>query len=809
MTMLTDLARDFRYAARSLLRTPGFTIVAVAVLALGIGATSAILSLVSAVWLKPLPFADADRVVSLWIDRSLNGRPHIEITPGHYVDWSERAQSFEQMTLIESVSVNFTGDGGEPERLSGLRSTANLFTTIGLAPLLGRTFEPDDGPVGSVVISEGFWLRRLGGDPAAIGRPITLDGTARTVVGVVPRDFRFPYTEQDVYIATVFPPEFLAQRGNYSYYAVAKLRPDVSLEAARAELRTLSAALAEESPETGRGAAAAIVPLRDHIAQPVSRIFMALLGAVAFVLLIACANVANLMLARATTRQKELAIRKALGAASGRVLRQLLTESAVLAGLGVAVGLSLAAACFGYLTRLLPLTLPASASLALDWRVFGLTIAATVLTVLLFGVGPAVAAARRDFGAAFGRAVGAHGARARRLRASLVVAEIALTVVLLAGAGLLLRSYAKVLAVDPGFDADGLLVATTVLPASRYSDPADRDTFYQRVLERVRALPGVESAGYVNTAPLVLKGGGSVTFVEGRPRPSAAEMPRLMAINRSVSPGYLDMLGVPLVSGRYIDARDTRSAPGAAVINQTMARIHWPDEDPLGSRFRFGMGGDALFTVVGVVEDVRQSGLDVPAPPEVYVPLEQGVFQFLWPNNLVVRTDGDPLALAAAVRAAIWQVDPSQPVSDVRSMSQVLDFELANRNTQLTLISAFAVLALVLAGVGLYGVLSYTVSQRTNEIGLRMALGARQKTVVGNVVRSALGSTLLGIAVGLSAAYALTRTIESFLYEVSPTDPATAVAVAGVLLLVAALAAFVPARRAASVNPMTALRAED
>src|SRR6185503_16909957 len=378
---------------------------------------------------------------SLWIDRSLNGRPRIEITPGHFVDWSERAQSFEQMTLIESLSVNLTGDGGEPERLSGLRSNANLFTTIGLTPLLGRTFEPDDGPAGSVVISEGLWLRRFGGDPAAVGRAITLDGTAHTVIGIVPRAFRFPYTGQDVYIATVFTPEFLAQRGNYSYYAVAKLRQGVSLEAARAEMRTLSAALEAESPATGRGAAVAVVPLRDHIAQPVGRMFMALLGAVAFVLLIACANVANLMLARWAMRQKELAIRKALGAARGRVLRQLLTESCLLAGLAVLGGLGLAAACFGYLKRLLPQTLPASTTLALDWRVFALTIAAAVVTVVLFGAGPAFAAARRDFGAAFGRAVGPQGTRARRLRTTLVVAEIALTVVLLAGAGLLLRSY--------------------------------------------------------------------------------------------------------------------------------------------------------------------------------------------------------------------------------------------------------------------------------------------------------------------------------------------------------------------------------
>jgi putative ABC transport system permease protein len=805
MTMLADLPRDFRYAARSLARTPGFSVVAVAVLALGIGATSAIFSLVSAVWLKPLPFADEDRIVSLRIDTAAGG---VEVTPGHYVAWSERAQSFEEITLIEPVSVSLTGDGGEPERLSGLRSTPNLFATIGLAPLLGRTFEPDDGAVEAVVVSEGFWLRRLGGDPAVVGRTITLDGAARTVVGVVPRDFRFPYTEQDVYIATVFSSEVLAQRGNYSYHTVGKLRSDVSIEAARAEMRAISAALEVEGLFAGRGVAAAVVPLRDHIARFVAPTFKALLAAVALVLLIACANVANLMLVRATIRQKELAIRKALGAARGRLLRQLLTESAVLAGLAVVAGLTLAAACFGYLTQLLPPTLPASTSLALDWRVFAFTIAAAVVTVVLFAAGPAFAAARRDFGAAFGRAVGTQGTRARRLRTALVVAEIALTVVLLAGAGLLLRSYAKVLAVDPGFDANGLLVAGTVLPASRYPAPADRDAFYQRVLEHVRALPGVESAGYTNAAPLVVKGGRSVTFVEGRPRPAPEELGQTVANNRGVSPGYLQMLGVPLVSGRFIDARDTRNAPGAAVINQTMARIHWPDEDPVGQRFRFGMGGDASFTVVGVVGDIRQSGLDVPAAPEVYVPLDQAIFPFLWPNNLVVRSDGDPLALAAAVRSAIWEVDPNQPVSNVRAMSEVLDAELANRNTQLTLTATFAVLAVVLAGVGLYGVLSYTVSQSTNEIGVRMALGAAEGAVVGSVVRSAIATALLGIGIGLVVAYALTRTIASFLYEVSPTDPATAAAVAGVLLVVAALAAFVPARRAASINPMVALRAD-
>jgi len=815
MTMLADLPGDLRYAARSLLRTPGFTVVAVAVLALGIGATSAILSLVSAVWLKPLPFADEDRLVSLWLDASsTGGSSRLEVTPSHYDAWRLRVRSFEQLAPVVPATVNLTG-GGEPERLAAVRTTPNLFETIGMAPILGRTFARDDGVDEAVVISERFWLRRLGGDPAAVGRTIMLDGSPRLVIGVVPPDFRFPFGDRDVFIATVFAPELLANTGMFGWYVVAKLRAGVSIAPAEAEMNAIAAALGAEN---GNDQRVAVVPLRETLARgmPGTRdmrpALTALLGAVVLVLLIACANVANLMLARATVRQKELAIRKALGAARGRVLRQLLTESAVLAGLGVVVGLGLATACFGYLTRLLPATLPASTTLALDARVLALTVGAALVTVLLFGAGPAFAAARRDFGAGLGRAVGAHGVKARRLRTTLVVAEIALTVVLLAGGGLLLRSYAAVLAVDPGFEAEGRLVVDTPLALSRYPTPADRDAFYKRVLERMRAVPGVESAGYASFVPLVMKGGRSITLVEGRPRPEPEEIARTVAQNRGVSAGYLETLGVPLVSGRFIDARDTRDAPHVAVINQAMARVHWPDEDPLGRRFRFGMGGDALFTVVGVVGDMRQDGLDAPPFPELYAPLDQvgrGDFSFMWPQQLVVRTSGDPLALGPAVRRAVWDIDPDQPVASVRALSDVLDVELAGRNTQLMLLGTFAVLALVLAAVGLYGALSYTVSQSTNEIGLRMALGAAQKTVVGTVVRSAVGTALLGIGVGLIAAYALTRTIESFLYAVSPTDPTTAAAVAGVLLLVAALAAFVPARRAASVNPMTALRAED
>ena len=813
--MLADVLRDCRYSARSLARTPGFTVVAVAVLALGIGATSAVFSLVSAIWLKPLPFADADRLVSLWVDLSALGGPaRLEAPPANYYAWRERAQSFEQMAAVVPDSVNLTG-AGEPERLAAVRTTPNVFATIGLTPLLGRTFVPDDGPDEPVVVSSSFWIRRLAGDPAAVGRTITLDGSAHVVVGVVPPDFRFPYGEKDVFIATAFPPELRAEQGSFIWSVVAKLREGVSIEAAQAEMNAVAEALRADNRS---GQPVIVAPLRDSLARgnpgatDVRPMLVALLGAVALVLLIACANVANLMLARATIRRKELAIRKALGAARGRMLRQLLTESAVLAALGVVVGLGLAVACFGYLTRLLPATLPASTTLALDLRVLALTIGAALVSVLLFGAGPAFAAARRYFSAAFGRAVGAHGAKARRLRAALVVAEVALTVVLLAGAGLLLRSYAAVLAVDPGFDAEGLLLVDTPPSPSRFPAAADRDAFYRRVLDGVRAVPGVESAGFTNIAPLVVKGGRSVTFAEGRPRPPEQEIFRMITQDRGVSAGYLETLRVPLVSGRLIEDRDTRGAALVAVVNQAMVRVHWPDEEPLGKQFRFGLGDiDKVFTVVGVVGDIRQDGLDSAPFPEVYAPLDQlgsaGNFTLMWPQQLVVRTRGDPLALGPAVQRAIWDVEPDQPVA-TRAMSEVLDEELANRSMQLTLLGAFAAIALVLAAVGLYGTLSYTVSQRTNEIGLRMALGAEQGTVVRSVVREALATAVAGIAVGLAAAFALTRLIASFLYEVSPTDPATAMGVAALLLIVTAIAALVPARRAANVDPMTALRAD-
>ncbi|MCC6202983.1 MAG: ABC transporter permease [Gammaproteobacteria bacterium] len=816
--MFESVFRDLRCAARALARAPGFTLIAVTVLALGIGVTAAILSLASAVWLRPLPFADADRLVVLWTDlTAVGGPPNVEIAPGNYADWQPRARSFASMSALEPGDFNLTGDGREPERLPGVRATPNLFATIGMAPLLGRTFAPDDGAGEPVaVVSEGFWVRRLGGDPSAIGRSITLDGTPHSIIGVVPRDFRFPRGEIEIFVPTVFPPEVLARRTSYYWYLVARLRDGVTIGAARAEMQTIAATLDRESPNTGRGVAATVVPLREQLANTRTLVLTAansstlavLLGAAGFVLLIACTNVANLMLVRTATRAKELAIRKALGASRGHVLRQLLSESLLLALLGVGVGLVVALACSGYLTRLLPSTLPASMGLALDARTLGITLAAALGGVLLFGVGPALAAARRDFGAVLARTVGAPGTKARRLRTALVVAEIALTVVLLAGAGLLLRSYAAVLAVDPGFRAEGVIVAETVLAPLRYRNPPDRDAFVQRVLERVRALPGVDTAGYTSYAPLTFKGGRSVLFVDGRPRPPPEEMLRHSVSNRGVGAGYLETLGVPLLRGRLIDARDVRGAPPVVVINEALARNEWPGEDPIGQRVLLGVSDGEAMTVVGVVGDVRQMGLDLAAEPEIYVPFHQVTTPFMWPRQLIVRTSGAPEALAPAVRRAIWEEDPDQPISNLRTMREVLDAELDNRNTQLLLLGSFALLALLLAAVGLYGVQSYTVSQSTNEIGLRMALGAKRGAMLGSVLRAALGTALLGIGAGLVAALALTRTIASFLFGVSPIDPWTAAAVAGVLLTVAALATFVPAVRASRIDPLRALREE-
>ena len=806
---------DLRYALRTLLREPGFTLLAVLMLALGIGASTSIFSLVSAVLLRPLPFESPDQLVVLWEDfSSRGGGETVTPAPANFVDWRDRSTVFEEVAGMGPVTYNLTGRG-EPERLAAIRTTANLFSLLGLQPVLGRTFTADDeGPNATpvAVVTEAFWIRRFGADPGLLGQSIVLDGLSHTVIGVVPSHFRLPSEEAEVWVPAAFTPEELAVRGVHYLYVVARLKPDIGLSQAQAEMAIINEAMVEEYPEN-TGLAMNVVPLHMELAREAGPLISILLGAVGIVLLIACANVANLLLARGAGRQRELALRQALGADRGRIVRQLLTESALLAAAALAIGVGLAALSFQYLARLVPSTFPGSASPGFDWRVLSFCAAITVLTVFLFGAGPALATARRDFNKSIKQgdvrgSVGGSG----RMRSGLVVAEITLTVLLLAAAGLLFRSYVEVLTVDAGFRPQNLLVAETPLSPAQYAEFDRRQAFQERVLERVSAVPGVTSAGYVNYPPLLVEGGSVGVSIEGRPAPPPEEFARYSPSARVVSANYLATLGVPLISGRHFDERDVGGVPPTVVINQAMATLHWPGENAVGRRFKFGLRqSDAPWlTVVGVVGNVRQYGLDRPTQPELYLSHAQGLMPqpFFWPRHLIVRTDGDPTALAAAIRNAVWAVDPDQPVSSIRSMSDVFDAELSNRNVQLTLVGGFGALALILASVGLYGVLSFGVVQRTSEIGVRMALGAQPGNIVCSVVRRGIVLAAFGIVLGIVLAFGLTRLLSSFLFNVSPTDPVTLGGVSALLLLVVLVASYVPARRAADVDPASALRGE-
>jgi putative ABC transport system permease protein len=810
------LAQDVRFAARTLGRSPGFAIVAVSILTLGIGATTAIFSLVSAVLLRPLPFVEPERVVVLWEDTSAIGGPaRAETTLPNYVAWKERARSFEDMAALFPVTYNLTGEG-EPERLQGVRATSNLFSLLGIQPILGRTFDAEnEGPEASpvVVIGEDVWIRRFGADPNLVGRSIRLDGLSHTVVGIVPADFRFPNEDVGLWVPASFTPAELAGRNNYAYYVIARLEPETALSQAQAEMTAIARNLQQERGAQDFRLSVTVAALHEQLSRDARPMLVMLLAAVGAVLLITCANVANLLLARGADRRKELALRKALGAADGRVLRQLLTESTVLASLGVVAGVALSTSSFGYLAQLIPGSYPQGLAPSLDWRVLSITAGIAMLTVLLFGAGPAFAASRLDLNKALKKGVGAtSGVRSSRMRSALVVAEIAITAVLLAAAGLLLRSYAQVLTVDPGFRSENLLIAETVLAPARYGEQTARSAFYERVLERVNALPAVGGAAYVNLPPLH-GGGRSLITIEGRPPAGPEEIIRYIVSDRVLSADYLSVLGVTLRRGRYLDMRDSAEAPHAVVINEAMARLHWPDEDAIGKRLKLGpeQMDTPWFTVVGVVGDVRQLGLDVPGEPEMYFPVAQrrgDELPYYWPRYLIVRTEGDPMAVAGLVRDAVWGVDASQPVSNIRTMSAVLDAELLSRDTQLTLVGGFAVVALLLASVGLYGVLSYMVAQRRSELGLRMALGAQRGRVVRAVLRSALLLATLGVVLGLSAALGLARLLASFLFGVAPSDPTTLVVVSGLIMLTTILASYLPAHRAARVDPMSALRVE-
>jgi predicted permease len=810
---MRTLLQDLRYGLRLLAHSPGFTAIAVLTLTLGIGATAAIFSVVDAVLLRALPFRDPQRLVSVFEDISAAGFPRNTPAPGNYAEFKAQTQIFEDAAATNERTYSLTGGHSfDPEQLRGAGITQNLFPMLGVKPVLGRVFLPDEDRPGGphvVLIGNGLWKRRFGGDRSLIGRDILLNGEKYTVLGVMPAGFSYPFKDVEIWSPMAFTPEQLADYGMHWLNVVARLRQGVTITQANAELAVLSKRLARTYPETN-----AIIqrffaePLHETYTREARSGLTLLMAAVAFVLLIACANIANLLLSRATGRQREIAVRTALGAGHTRIVRQMLTESTLLAAGGGLLGILLADWCFEFLKNLIPEDLSRTVSLTLDLPVLGFALAITLVSSFLFGMAPALQVSKLDLSEVLkegGRA--SAGSRRGPFRSLLVIGEVALSLMLLVGSGLLLASFARLRGLDPGFRADHVLTARLEVPRSKYGDFAKRSEFFERVLARVRSLPGVKVAGFTSALPLTWDGGTNTFTPEGTVADPSS--PR-DANNRVVTPGYFEAMRMSLRRGRLFNDGDGKDAPYVAIINETLARKFWPNRDPIGKRFKFGSPEDKTFLrrIVGVVGDVRQMRLNEPPREEMYFPYWQAKDNWMVPRDLAIRTSGDPLSLAGAVRQAIWSIDKDQPVSNVMTLDDLLDQEVAQRRVQAALLGGFAALALVLACIGIYGVLSYLVSQRTREIGVRVALGASASDVFRTVAGQGMTLAGIGIAAGLAGALALSRLLGSLLFGVSAGDPLTYTGAVTVFGLVALLACYFPARRAAKVDPMVTLRHE-
>jgi putative ABC transport system permease protein len=812
---MNTLAQDVRYGFRMLRKSPGFAAVAVITLALGIGANTAIFSVVNAVLIRPLPYPNANRLVMIWEHRLPDGERENNTSPATFLNWKEHATVFEHTAAFFNWTKIMTG-GATPERLNVQEVTPNFFALLGVNAALGRTLlaseDSVDGANDVVVLSFELWQRRFGSDPRIVGRNILLDGKPQTVVGVMPRGFQFfvkhgslvPEQPQ-AWIPVTFSAKDPSFHGRY-LEAVGLLRPGVTLPQAQSAMTSLALSLEAQDPESMKNWTVNLVPLRTQLVGAIEPALRVLLGAVGLVLLIACANVATLLLARSKSRSHETAIRVALGAKPWLVIRQMLTESLLLAGFGGIVGLVVARWSTSALLALAPEGLIPLDGAQVDLHVLGFTAGIAALTGLLFGVVPAVQAARgrpNDELKEGGRG-GSEGVHSGRTRSSFVVAEIALALVLLAGSGLLLRSFSRLMAVDPGFQSKGILTARVELPSSKYKDDPKVSEFYAQLLDRIRQLPGVHSASA--DAYLPFTGGIAATGVEveGRPPLPAAEQPDVdVAV---VEPHFFETLGIPLLSGRSFSDREAREVDHTVVISQSMARKLWPNEDPIGKRLTIHMKDvDVPSQVIGVVGDVKHAGLDASANATAYWPHPELAYNFM---TLVIRTDGDPMTLAPAVRQAVWSLDKDQPVVDIRTMEDLLWVSLARARFSTVVLGVFAGMALLLAMAGIYGVVSYGVAERTREIGIRVALGAQRIDVLRMVLRQGLILAGFGIAIGLAAALAATRLLASLLFGTSPSDPATFASVAGLLIAVTLSACYVPARSAMKVDPMVALRYE-
>ncbi|HEX8140385.1 MAG TPA: ABC transporter permease [Pyrinomonadaceae bacterium] len=810
--------QDLRYGVRMLLKSPGFTLVAVFALALGIGANTAIFSVVNAVLLRPLPFAEPERLVRLWGTFSQQSVPRGEgqyydfnISPNDFADWRTQNRSFEAIAVFSSYgSVTLTGRD-EPLRLRCPVVSTEYFSVLGVKPALGRFFLPEEEQVGKhrvVVLSYGAWQQKFGADPSVVGQTLTLNGSSYTVVGVAPKIFEqprpTPSAEPDMWrpLALELEP---GGRASHFLHAMARLKPGVSLQQAQADMDSITANLERQYPDSNLGRGVRLSSLHEAIVGNIRPALRVLLGAVGFVLLIACANVANLLLARSTVRQREMAIRTALGASRLRIVRQLLTESILLAAVGGGLGLLLALWATDLLTGLGGKDIPRLGAISLDGRILGFTLLVSLLTGIIFGLIPALESARPDLNVSLKEGGRANVGGGQRFRQFLIVSEVALSLVLLVGAGLMMRSFWRLQHVQLGFDADNLLTLDLSLPRTRYKQADEAALFQQQLVERLKALPGVTSAASSSVLPL--SGGNSCDgmMIEGRPLASAGEAPCVEV--RQTSPDYLRAMGIPLLRGRQLTEQDKRDAPFVVVINEALARRFFAGTDPIGQRISHSdpSGPPVWRTIVGVAGDVRHFGLDAEPLPEFYEPQLQAPS---WGTSLVVRSASDPASVAAAVRAEVRRMDADLPVYNVKTMRELASESVAQPRFRTLLLAIFAAVALLLSGVGLYGVMSYWVTQRTREIGVRMALGAQASDVLRMVVGQGMMMAVVGVCVGLVASLALTRVIHSLLFGVSTTDPLTFAAVPLVLCVVAFLASYIPARRATRIDPMIALRYE-
>jgi putative ABC transport system permease protein len=812
--MLQGLHKDIRYGIRTLLRNRGFTAIALITLALGIGATTAIFSVVDAVLLRALPYREPQRLVVFFEDLSRLGYPRARVSPSTYLDLKKQKRVFEDVAALNETAFNLSGEDGGAKQLNGILATYNLFSVLGVKPMLGRTFLPEEDQPGAnhvLVLSYALWRDRFAGKPEILGQSIRLNGEPYTVIGIMPAGFSFPDKEVnpiDVWTPRAFTPQELAGRRGRYLTVVGRLQPGSSLDQVNAELRILAGQIARQYPNDMQGVNRFFAePLQESNTHEVKQGLLMLMTAVAFILLIACANVANLLLSRASVRRREIALRAALGAGRSRILRQLLAESGLLSIAGGTLGICLAIASFTFLKSLIPADLFYSTTLHFNLQVFAFAILVCFASSLLFGLAPALQISKADLNEALRE--GARGSTGSRqlLGSAFVAGEITLSLMLLVGAGLLLKSLSKLQHVDAGFQSTHVLTLDFDMAEPRYRDPTVRIRFLEHVLERTRALPGVESAGFAGGLPLSSKGWteevtpeNAVTWRDAPPNP----------IYRVITPGYLEALRVPLIQGRFFDSRDRENVTLVALVNRTAAQEFWPNQDPIGKRLKLGRmdSNNPWMQVVGVTGDVRDAGLNEPLRPAVYCPYLQAGASLQWQRFLAVRTNGDPFSIVRELWRIATNLDRDEPLNHVMLLSDIVQRETSQSQIQTALLSGLAVLALIMASIGIYGVMAYLVTQRTQEIGVRMALGAQKRQILSMVVKRGMNLTLIGVIAGISATFALVRWITSLLFGVSPTDVSVIGGVTVLLTLVALIACLIPACRAASIDPIKALRAE-